>query len=234
MEIRDFLHWLAGGFRARWQTILLIAAVNSGVAGLSVIDDPRPFWHPFVSSHCIGFSVAYCVNLISPWQKDRPLLKLILAVSLGAITGTLLIILVKQYGWAYVMAEPKKFIYTACLGLVNGLFVSLFFFNQRREAMNQAALLNAQAEQNLLKQQAAEAQLQLMQAQVEPQLKKSNRVFTVVDMGRGLPDDIGDGVGLSNIRDRLRALLGDAARIDLEQNVPHGVQARISVPYVYA
>ena len=345
MDIRDFLRWLAGGFRARWQTLLLIAAVNSGMAGLSVIDDPRPFWHPFVSAHCIGFSVAYFVNLIAPWQRSRPLLKLILAVALGALIGTLLIILITQYGWAFVMAEPGKFVYTAFLGLVNGLFVSLFFFNQRREAMGHAALLNAQAEQNLLRQQTAEAQLNLMQAQVEPhflfntlsgvqfliesdpsaasrmldhliryfraaipqlrqgsttlgqeiklaqaylsilQMRMGKRLYfdierdqkldahpfppmmllslvenaithglepqaegghlmlrahvadgklvvSVVDNGRGLPEEIGDGVGLSNIRDRLRVLYGDAARIDLQQGLPSGVHARISVPYV--
>jgi hypothetical protein len=65
-------------------------------------------------------------------------------------------------------------------------------------------------------------------------VESGNLVVSVVDDGRGLPEEVGDGVGLSNIRDRLRALFGDSARVDLQQNPPHGVQARIMVPYVRA
>lgn len=344
MQPKDILTWLASGFRARWQTILLVAAVNSGIAGLSSIDETRPFWHPFVSAQCLGFSIAYFVNLISPWQQRRPLLKLVLAVCLGAVLGTLLIIVVKQYGMEEVLTHPFRFFYTAVSGLFLGLFVSLFFYNQWREAMSKAALHKAEAEQLLLKQQAAEAQLKLMQAQVEPhflfntlsgvqfliesnppaasrmlnhliqylraaipqlrqasttlgqeiklaqaylsilQMRMGRRlsfdierpaeldphpfppmmllslvenavkhgiepkaegghiliraavvrdklVVVVRDTGRGLPEQTTDGVGLSNIRDRLLALYGDAARIDLEQAAPQGVEARISLPH---
>ena len=56
-------------------------------------------------------------------------------------------------------------------------------------------------------------------------------VVVVHDTGRGLPEQTTDGVGLSNIRDRLLALYGDAARIDLEQAAPQGVEARISLPH---
>lgn len=347
MQIKAFLAWLATGFHACWRTVLLIAAVNSAVAGLTSIEDTRPFWHPFVSAQCLGFSVAYFVNLLRPWEQRRPLLKLMLAVSLGALLGTLLIIVVKQYGWDYVLSNLEKFVSTAASGFFLGLFVSLFFYNQWREAWAQAALHKAEAEQSLLKQQATEAQLKLMQAQVEPhflfntlsgvqfliesdppaasrmlehlvqylraaipQLRKQGTtlgqemklaqsylsilqmrmgkrfdftiacdstleahpfppmmllslvenavkhgvepraeggrvevsaqaqgdklVVAVSDNGRGLPEEVGDGVGLTNIRDRLRALFGDAARIDLEQRPPHGVEARISVPYAYA
>jgi sensor histidine kinase YesM len=347
MEIRRFFAWLSTGFGARWQSILLIAAVNSGIAGITSIDDPRPFWHPFVSTQCLGFSVAYFVNLFSPWTKRRAILNLLVAVCLGAATGTLLIILVKQYPLSHVMSNPGRFLSTALSGFFLGLFVSLFYFNQWREAMNQAALHKAEADRNLLRQQATEAQLKLMQAQVEPhflfntlsgvqfliesdpkaaskmmdhliqylraaipqlrqgsttlgqemklaqaylsilQMRMGRRltfdierdqaldshpfppmmllslvenaikhglepeadgghvairagvqdgrlVVGVVDNGRGLGEDVGDGVGLSNIRDRLRALFGDAARIDLQEVLPRGVEARITLPYGYA
>jgi len=55
----------------------------------------------------------------------------------------------------------------------------------------------------------------------------------VVDTGRGLVDSpiqSGGGVGLTNIRERLLALFGDAATLTLESHNPKGVAATIDVP----
>ena len=52
----------------------------------------------------------------------------------------------------------------------------------------------------------------------------------VDDDGRGLQDPIGQGVGLGNIRERLRALFGASATLDLEGREPAGTRARIEVP----
>ena len=55
----------------------------------------------------------------------------------------------------------------------------------------------------------------------------------VKDTGRGLtdaPTQMGSGVGLSNIRERLQGLFGDQARLTLESNTPKGVVAIIEVP----
>jgi hypothetical protein len=54
--------------------------------------------------------------------------------------------------------------------------------------------------------------------------------MVVSDTGRGFSDTPGAGVGLANIRERLAALHGDAARLKLEANVPHGVVAAIELP----
>ena len=40
----------------------------------------------------------------------------------------------------------------------------------------------------------------------------------------------GGGIGLSNIRERLKALYGSSARLVLEENAPRGVVASIEVP----
>ena len=53
---------------------------------------------------------------------------------------------------------------------------------------------------------------------------------TVADTGRGLPEAPGQGVGLANIRERLAALYGDAARLVIEANPPQGVRATLEVP----
>ena len=54
---------------------------------------------------------------------------------------------------------------------------------------------------------------------------------SVADTGEGIrPTSGGGGVGLANIRERLKALYGPTARLSLEENAPHGVVASIELP----
>jgi sensor histidine kinase YesM len=53
---------------------------------------------------------------------------------------------------------------------------------------------------------------------------------SVTDTGEGIVAKKGGGVGLSNIRDRLKALYGASARLVLQENSPRGVVASIEVP----
>jgi len=53
---------------------------------------------------------------------------------------------------------------------------------------------------------------------------------TVEDDGRGLVEPIGQGVGLGNVRGRLRALYGDTARLDLCARAGGGAVATVEVP----
>jgi signal transduction histidine kinase len=52
----------------------------------------------------------------------------------------------------------------------------------------------------------------------------------VRDDGRGLVQPVGHGVGLANVRERLRALHGDAARLTLESPGGSGTVAAIVIP----
>ena len=52
----------------------------------------------------------------------------------------------------------------------------------------------------------------------------------VADTGRGFATQLGNGAGLANIRARLAALYGSAARLQLAVNTPRGVTATIVVP----
>jgi LytS/YehU family sensor histidine kinase len=52
----------------------------------------------------------------------------------------------------------------------------------------------------------------------------------VVDTGEGIRPTKGGGVGLANIRERLKALYGPSARLVLAENAPRGVVASIEVP----
>jgi sensor histidine kinase YesM len=53
---------------------------------------------------------------------------------------------------------------------------------------------------------------------------------SVADTGEGISPAKGGGVGLANIRERLKALYGASARLVLEENAPRGVVASIEVP----
>lgn len=57
--------------------------------------------------------------------------------------------------------------------------------------------------------------------------------LTVADTGRGLeaaPGRPGTGLGVSNTRERLRAVYGDHATLSLMPNTPHGALARLTLP----
>ena len=162
------LAMLARGFRCKWQTVLLLAAINTGIAAVLWVDDSRPFWQPLLTVQLYGFAIAYCVNAASPWEKSRPILRLSLAVAIGTLLGVTLTIVVKGYSWDYVMARAPLFGWNVFTGFCNGLFVSLFFYVKHRETQAAAALHKAEADRHLMSKQAIEAELKLMQAQVEP------------------------------------------------------------------
>ena len=55
--------------------------------------------------------------------------------------------------------------------------------------------------------------------------------LTVADDGRGFSEDsTGTGIGLKNVRERLRLAYGDAAAFTIAANFPRGVAATITVP----
>ena len=53
----------------------------------------------------------------------------------------------------------------------------------------------------------------------------------IIDTGAGLYENSNPGMGIENIRERLRSLYGNKARLTLKENQPTGVRAIIEVPY---
>jgi sensor histidine kinase YesM len=159
---------LVRGFDVNGPTVLLLAAINTGIAAVLWVEDTRPFWQPLLTVQLYGFSIAYCVNAASPWSKPRPILRLMGAVALGTLVGVLLTIIVKGYSVEYVADRARLFGWNVFTGFANGLFVSLFFYVKYRETQAAAALHKAEAERHLMSKQTVEAELKLMQAQVEP------------------------------------------------------------------
>lgn len=54
--------------------------------------------------------------------------------------------------------------------------------------------------------------------------------ISVRDNGVGFADASGDGTGLTNVRERLAALYGDGACLEIEENRDGGVTARLALP----
>ena len=342
------------GFRCiSWRTACLILAINTGVALLLYTEETRPFWHPFITAQSVGLSIAYAVNAGRPWDAAHPLRRLIATVACGTVLGMVLLLVIKGYvigdpeyylGDLHGHGSPSHFISTAFSSFVMGLCVSLFFLLKIREERSRAAVLRAEADRNLLSKQAVEAELKLMQAQVEPhflfntlasvqfltetdppkagqmlghllaylraalpqlrsdsttlgqetdlaqaylsimQMRMGSRLSFAIDVpselrphplppmllmtlvenaikhgleprgeggtiriearragdrlsiavsddGRGLAEKVGNGVGLTNLRGRLKALYGDRARFTLVEIAPHGARATIELPY---
>ena len=161
-------HPLIAGLRFNWTTLLLIIAINTAIALVLWIDDTRPFWHPLVTVQLYGLSIAYCVNVAQPWDGEKPMRRLLLAVCVGSLIGVLLVIVVKGYPLDYVRERFMFFVYNVFAAFSNGLLISLIFYVRRREVRASAALHRAESERHLLAKQAVEAELKLMQAQVEP------------------------------------------------------------------
>ena len=140
---------LLAGFHASWLTVLLIAAINTGIA-LLLWSDPgelRPFYQPLVTVQLFGFSIAYCVNVAAPWDKAAPVRRLILATAAGALLGSGLVILVKTqipplniYTLDYVRDHVRFFAMNSFSAFVCGFVISLMFLIKFRETRATAAL----------------------------------------------------------------------------------------------
>src|SRR5437763_719636 len=138
---------VAGFYGISWQIVALILAINSGYAAMMSIEDTRPFWHPFITTQCFGLAIAYFVNAAAPWYKTRPLLRLACAVAMGTAVGYFLVFFLKGriiggpgYRFVDMFSDTHK-AWTLLSGFGNGLFVSLFFLIQFREARSRSELL---------------------------------------------------------------------------------------------
>ncbi len=54
--------------------------------------------------------------------------------------------------------------------------------------------------------------------------------WLVIDTGSGFSCHQQPGVGVENIRERMRLLYGERGNLVLEENRPHGVRAIVEVP----
>jgi signal transduction histidine kinase len=158
-----------------WLRLALVLAINTGIAGLLYIDETRPFWHPFISAQSIGLSIAVALRVVAPWRKTHPVWRLVGGVAAGIVVGMMILFAIKgyiigdeHYRLGTGQINVGQIAGTAMGAMIIGTCVSLFFLFQFRDAHARAQILKAEADRNMLSRQAIEAELKLMQAQVEP------------------------------------------------------------------
>ena len=332
-----------------WKRVAITFVINTVVVAIAKLGGiTNPFPDLLVSGQVVGFSIMLAVSAagnLALTRVSRPVAQL-LAVVLGSFVGTVLVVIVKGRNPMAVLTEMEaasRFTVTMVLGVIFGGLVTAYFIFREREAQAHALLHKAEAEKQLIAKQMVEAQLALMQAQVEPhflfntlanvrflveseppaalrmldhlieylkaalpQMREASstlgreveltraylnivqirmgarlrfdfnvpeelreRAFppsmaitlvenavrhgietccdcgditvsaaadggtlrlTVADTGEGMKAETGHGIGLLNLRTRLRELFGDAGRLLIETNAPRGVRATIEIP----
>jgi signal transduction histidine kinase len=320
----------------------LCAAADLAVVGLF----SNTYWDLLVSALCVGYTSMLLFTIAGNVRQGllpREAAQ-VLAVVVGSFLGTVLTGIVKGRDLAEMFHERLSGVMiTMGLGIGVGCVVVAALILREKHARDQARILRAESERHQLEKNVLEAQLALMQAQVEPhflfntlanvqhlvetdppsasrvleslirylraalprmreastdlgreidmarayleiqQVRMGSRLefsidvpdalksrsfppmmlislvenaikhgvdpccecgsiairareeggrlrVSVADTGEGILPKSGGGVGLANIRDRLKALYGAAAQLRLEENRPHGVVASIEVP----
>jgi sensor histidine kinase YesM len=162
----------AGVTRRRVAITFLVSTIVVAAIKL-VLRLENTFPDLLVSGLVLGYSIMFAVtaagNLSLRWVP-RPVAQLI-AVVLASLVGTVLVILVKGRNLFDTFAEWEgisRFSTTATLGMVFGGCITAYLIFSEREAKARAALHQAAAETNRIERRMAEAQLALMQAQIEP------------------------------------------------------------------
>jgi signal transduction histidine kinase len=158
-----------------WRRAAITAVVNTCVVAFVkwMLHVDNTFPDLLISGQVVGFTIMIGVSVAGnlPLERlPRPVAQL-LAVVLSSFVGTVLVVFVKGRGLAQAFTEWEgvaRFSTTATIGIIFGSLVTAFFIFRERDAAARAAMLRVEAEKNLIARRMAEAQLALMQAQVEP------------------------------------------------------------------
>ena len=341
--MKNYLYLLEG---LTVQRVLWVAAICAAATGTVVWLFLNTYLDLLVTALCVGFTSMLLFTVagnVRQHQLPREAMQ-VLAVVAGSVLGTILAGFVKGRDVSQMFNERLAGVAISMgLGIGFGCVVVAAMILREKHARDQARILRAEAGRHQLEKNVLEAQLQLMQAQVEPHFlfntlanvqhlvetdaQSASRVLesliqylraalpqmregatslgreldmarafleihrvrmgsrlgfaievpeslkgrafppmmlislvenaikhgvdpccdagtitiraqesggrlkvSVADTGEGVVTKKGGGVGLTNIRERLKALYGSSARLVLEENAPHGVVASIEVP----
>jgi signal transduction histidine kinase len=341
--VNAYLHLLEGLTvkRVAWVTAIC-AAATATVIWLFL----NTYFDLFVTALCVGYTSMLLFTVAGNIRQARMPREAaqVLAVVVGSVVGTILAGLVKGRDISQMFNERLAGVAISMgLGIGFGCIIVAAMILREKHARDQARIAQAEAERHQLEKNVLEAQLQIMQAQVEPHFlfntlanvqhlvetdaQSASRVLesliqylraalpqmregatnlgrevdmarafleihrvrmgsrlefaidvpeelkcrafppmmlislvenaikhgvdpccecglvtiraqegegrlrvSVADTGEGVQPKQGGGVGLTNIRERLKALYGSSARLVMEENAPRGVVASIEVP----
>ena len=151
-------------YTALFNTIIAVFLTSLKFGGVIFIN--------FVFSQCIGFSICSCILIVHDYLGAvKPLIQLLFivsAITIGSVIGTLLAFAATGISASILLEKDPPFIHIVFLGILFGSIISYFFFSRHQIS---AAKIRIQEERmkNLAgEKEKAEANLRLLQAQIEP------------------------------------------------------------------
>ncbi len=126
-----------------------------------------------LTSHLIGYTILFLVYPVLR-LKLRPLwrwLSTAAALTLGAVLGTVLVVIAKGYDLDKMFADPshlRVLTSTIVLALVAGTVALAVLATRARIARADAELMRSEADRQRLARKHAEAELKVVRAQIEP------------------------------------------------------------------
>jgi len=159
----------------KWLRIGLVVAVfNAVIAVLLAPLNPGNFTATLVHAECIGLSIFGIYRLIGAVTMTRygtsylskpswsHLILAIVVIPLGYVIGTIIAATVlREHDWATQLLETSPF--TIGIAITASICINYFFWSRRR--LDEETAAHAQAQRL-----AAEAQLKLLQTQIEPHM----------------------------------------------------------------
>ncbi len=151
------------------------------------------FLSNFIFSLCIGILTFLCVftvrHIFRPTNPFMQLATIVIAMTIGSVSGSLL-------GFFIVGENPFRFIHqygffvhTVLLGLLFGSIIIYYFFSRERIAATEAQIQEERIKRLTSEKDAAEANLRLLQAQIEPHFlfNTLSNILSLIDtdLGKG-------------------------------------------------
>ena len=129
------------------------------------------FFQNFIVAQCIGLSICSCILCLHPLlNRSRPLMQLIIiitALGVGSVVGGFLGALVLGINPALYFEQYGLF-KIIILGILFGSIISYFFYSREKISAGDALVQEERIKRLLVEKKAAETDLRLLQAQIEP------------------------------------------------------------------
>lgn len=138
---------------------------------LTAIHFGDSFFVNFIISQCIGLSICTCVLIaIHFFPSDRPIwqtLRVAAALIAGGLCGSYLGAIVSGLGPS-ILFEKAPLFQLLTIGVIFGSIISYFFTSREQIAQSQTRIQEEQIKRLTSEKKLAEANLQILQAQIEP------------------------------------------------------------------
>jgi sensor histidine kinase YesM len=125
----------------------------------------------FIVAQCIGLSICSCILCVHPLlDRSGPLTQLIaiiIAMGVGSVAGGLFGALALRIN-PLIFFQKYGLFKVIILGILFGSVISYFFYSREKISAGEALLQEERIKRLLVEKKAAETDLRLLQAQVEP------------------------------------------------------------------